>query len=200
MKASNAVSWPTFTQIAKFMGPTRGPPMLAPWTLLSGYLTATKYYKPCAYTLGRSVYRCNDRHFEITTHTINSDVQQNNGYLKWIKTQPFIRLLTWQRTESKKVCSSTILTEIFKQQFHLICGKILRAKQCTRVPADVRCKPHTTINSDLWDTTRQTYRLRHVSLYINIYQMDCICQRYHKECSTRTCADDCYNCWKKSKL
>ena len=30
-------------------------------------------------------------------------------------------------------------------------------------------------------------------LYIYIYQMDCVCQRYHKECSTRTCADDCYN-------
>ena len=30
--------------------------------------------------------------------------------------------------------------------------------------------------------------------------MDCVCQCYHKECSTRTCADDCYNCWKKSKL
>ena len=37
-------------------------------------------------------------------------------------------------------------------------------------------------------------------IYIYIYQMDCVCQRYHKECSTRTCADDCYNCWKKSKL
>ena len=36
--------------------------------------------------------------------------------------------------------------------------------------------------------------------YIYIYQMDCVCQRYHTECSTRTCADDCYNCWKKSKL
>ena len=30
--------------------------------------------------------------------------------------------------------------------------------------------------------------------------MDCVCQCYHKECSTRTCADDWYNCWKKSKL
>ena len=33
------------------------------------------------------------------------------------------------------------------------------------------------------------------TIYIYIYQMDCVCQRYHKECSTRTCADDCYNCW-----
>ena len=33
-------------------------------------------------------------------------------------------------------------------------------------------------------------------IYIYIYQMDCVCQRYHKECLTRTCADDCYNCWK----
>ena len=40
-----------------------------------------------------------------------------------------------------------------------------------------------------------------MNIYIlYIYQMDCVCQRYHKECSTRTCADDCYNCWKKSKL
>ena len=39
-----------------------------------------------------------------------------------------------------------------------------------------------------------------VPIYIYIYQMDCVCQRCHKECSTRTCADDCYNCWKKSKL
>ena len=34
-------------------------------------------------------------------------------------------------------------------------------------------------------------------IYIYIYQMDCVCQRYHKECSTRTCADDCYYSWKK---
>ena len=27
-------------------------------------------------------------------------------------------------------------------------------------------------------------------------QMDYVCQRYHKECSTRTCADDYYCCWK----
>ena len=39
-----------------------------------------------------------------------------------------------------------------------------------------------------------------MALYIYIYQMDCVCQRYHKECSTRTCADDCYNCWKKSTM
>ena len=26
--------------------------------------------------------------------------------------------------------------------------------------------------------------------------MDCVCQRYHKECSIRTCADDSYYCWK----
>ena len=25
------------------------------------------------------------------------------------------------------------------------------------------------------------------------YKMDCVCQRYRKECSTRTCVDDCYN-------
>ena len=42
--------------------------------------------------------------------------------------------------------------------------------------------------------------LHRLYIYIYIYQMDCACQRYHKECSTRTCADDCYNCWKKSKL
>ena len=36
--------------------------------------------------------------------------------------------------------------------------------------------------------------------HIYIYQMDRVCQCYHKECSTCTCADDCYNCWKKSKL
>ena len=24
--------------------------------------------------------------------------------------------------------------------------------------------------------------------------MDCVCQRYHKDCPTRTCADDCYKC------
>ena len=40
----------------------------------------------------------------------------------------------------------------------------------------------------------------YIYIYIYIYQMDCVCQRCHKECSTRTCADDCYNCWKKSKL
>ena len=39
-----------------------------------------------------------------------------------------------------------------------------------------------------------------IYIYIYIYQMDCVCQRYNEECSTRTCADDCYNCWKKSKL
>ena len=39
-----------------------------------------------------------------------------------------------------------------------------------------------------------------IYIYIYIYIMDCVCQRNHKECSTRTCADDCYNCWKKSKL
>ena len=37
-------------------------------------------------------------------------------------------------------------------------------------------------------------------IYIYIYHMDCLCQRYHKECSTRTCADDCCHCWKKFKL
>ena len=26
--------------------------------------------------------------------------------------------------------------------------------------------------------------------------MDCVCQRCHKECSTRTCPDHCYCCWK----
>ena len=44
------------------------------------------------------------------------------------------------------------------------------------------------------------YTYTHTHIYIYIYQMDYVCQRYHKECSTRTCADDCYNCWKKSKL
>ena len=32
--------------------------------------------------------------------------------------------------------------------------------------------------------------------YIYIHIMDCVCQRYQEECSTRTCADDCYDCWK----
>ena len=44
------------------------------------------------------------------------------------------------------------------------------------------------------------YGYVYIYIYIYIYKMDCVCQRYHKECSTRTCADDCYNCWKKSKL
>ena len=39
-----------------------------------------------------------------------------------------------------------------------------------------------------------TYQCIYMYMYIHIYQMDCVCQRYHKECSTRTCADDCYNC------
>ena len=33
-------------------------------------------------------------------------------------------------------------------------------------------------------------------IYIYIYKMDCVCQRCHKECSTRTCAGDYYYCWK----
>ena len=37
---------------------------------------------------------------------------------------------------------------------------------------------------------------RNVIYTIYIYQLECICQRNHKECSTRTCADDCYYCWK----
>ena len=37
-------------------------------------------------------------------------------------------------------------------------------------------------------------------IYVYIYISNCVCQHYHKECSTRTCADDCYNCWKKSNL
>ena len=37
-----------------------------------------------------------------------------------------------------------------------------------------------------------------IYIYIDIYQMDCVCQRYHKECSTRTCADDCKN-WLNSQ-
>ena len=45
-----------------------------------------------------------------------------------------------------------------------------------------------------------TYMYIYMYMYIYIYKMDCVCQRYHKECSTRTCTDDCYNCWKKSKL
>ena len=32
--------------------------------------------------------------------------------------------------------------------------------------------------------------------YIYMYQMDCVCQHFHKECSTRTCPDDCHNWWK----
>ena len=44
----------------------------------------------------------------------------------------------------------------------------------------------------------QTIRSLHFIIYI--YIIDCVCQRYHKECSTRTCADDCYNCWKKVQL
>ena len=41
----------------------------------------------------------------------------------------------------------------------------------------------------------------YIFIYIHIYQMDCVCQRYHKECSTHSkCVDDCYNCWKNSKL
>ena len=35
-----------------------------------------------------------------------------------------------------------------------------------------------------------------VAVLIYIYQMDCVCQRCHKECSTRTCTDDYYYCWK----
>ena len=42
------------------------------------------------------------------------------------------------------------------------------------------------------------YIYTHTHIYI--YKMDCVCQRYHKECSTRTCAVDCYNSWKKSNL
>ena len=47
-KPSLSPCWPRFTQIAMFMGPTWGPPgscrpqmgpMLAPWTLLSGYVS-----------------------------------------------------------------------------------------------------------------------------------------------------------------
>ena len=34
------------------------------------------------------------------------------------------------------------------------------------------------------------------SWMIQLYIMDCVCQRCHKECSTRTCADDYYYCWK----
>ena len=34
-----------------------------------------------------------------------------------------------------------------------------------------------------------------IYIYICIYIMDYVCQRYHKECSTRTCAGDCYHCW-----
>ena len=43
------------------------------------------------------------------------------------------------------------------------------------------------------------YTYTYIHTYICIYiiyiyiSMDCVCQRYHKECSTRTCADDCYN-------
>ena len=40
------------------------------------------------------------------------------------------------------------------------------------------------------------FPVQKLCVYIYIYQMDCVCQRYHKECSTRTCADDCYNSWK----
>ena len=44
------------------------------------------------------------------------------------------------------------------------------------------------------------YSTAYIYIYKYIYQMVCVCQRYHKECSTRTCADDCYNCWEKPKL
>ena len=40
----------------------------------------------------------------------------------------------------------------------------------------------------------------YLSIYIAIYIKCTVCQRCHKECPTSTCADDCYNCWKKSKL
>ena len=40
----------------------------------------------------------------------------------------------------------------------------------------------------------------YIHIHIYTYKMDCVCQRYHQECSTRTCADDCYNCWQMSKL
>ena len=36
----------------------------------------------------------------------------------------------------------------------------------------------------------------YIYIYIYTYQMDCVCQRCHKECSTSTCADDYYCCWK----
>ena len=39
----------------------------------------------------------------------------------------------------------------------------------------------------------------YICIYIFIYKMDCVCQRYHKECCKRTRADDCYNCWKKCR-
>ena len=38
----------------------------------------------------------------------------------------------------------------------------------------------------------------YIYIYKHIYIMDCVCQRYHKECSARTCVDDCL--LKTSKL
>ena len=55
------------------------------------------------------------------------------------------------------------------------------------------CSSAVKVNSLITDETTGTVFLQ-IYIYIYMYKMDCVCQRYHKECSTRTCADDCYNC------
>ena len=50
------------------------------------------------------------------------------------------------------------------------------------------------LTKNLYTLTRNLYIYIHTHKYIYIHQMDCVCQRYHTECSPRTCAYDCYYC------